>query len=354
MSYAFVHQRRFQLVKELQALSPDPPGYRVFLLSTGSEGIENSIKLAKTYALRKYGPERKYIVSFANAFHGRTLGAQLAGGQPKLKGWIVDEGSTFLQVPFPDGYINEDTRFELFLESIAAREIKPEEIAAVITESYQGGGANFLPEEYARRLQEYCRKHDILTIYDEVQAGFGRTGKMFTYEHYGVSPDLIVCGKGISSSLPLSAVIGRSDVMDLYPPGSMTSTHSASPLPVAAALASLRIIKEEKLVENASRLGGILCAELDSLQARYPDRIGCVHCRGLVAGIQIVKPGSKNGDPESALRLTEICFQRGVLMCAPVGDSGQCLKVAPPLMISEAALKESLTVLQEGCAELFG
>jgi 4-aminobutyrate aminotransferase-like enzyme len=354
MSYAFVHEQRFQLVRELQALSPEPAEYRVFLLSTGSEGIENSIKLAKTYAMKKYGPGRKYIVSFDNAFHGRTLGAQLAGGQPKQKNWIIDEGKTFVQVPFPDGYINKDTGFELFLTSLEAKRIKPEEIAGVLTESYQGGGANFLPVDYAQQLEEFCRSNDIVSIYDEVQAGFGRTGRMFTYQHYGVKPDLIVCGKGISSSLPLSAVIGRKEVMDLYPPGSMTSTHSASPLPVAAALASLKIIREEGLVENAQELGKLLSAELEALQARYPKRIGCVHCRGLVAGVQIVRPGTNQGDPESALRLTEICYQKGVLLCAPVGDAGQCLKIAPPLMINRDALMESLSVLKESCAQLFG
>ena len=118
----------------------------------------------------------------------------------------------------------------------------------MMTESYQGIGPFFLPYEYARKLEKFCKKYDIVSVYDEVQAGFGRSGKMFTYEHYDVTPDLIACGKGISSSLPLSAVIGRKDIMALYGPGSMTSTHSASPLPVAASLASLKVIQERNLV----------------------------------------------------------------------------------------------------------
>ena len=132
----------------------------------------------------------------------------------------------------------------------------------MMTETYQGGGPDFLPVEYAQKLQALCREHDIVMCYDEVQAGFGRTGKMFGYQHYGVRPDLIACGKGISSSLPISAVIGREDIMDLYPPGSMTSTHSGSPLPVAAAIASLEIIQKENLAERAARLGEILIPEL--------------------------------------------------------------------------------------------
>jgi 4-aminobutyrate aminotransferase/diaminobutyrate-pyruvate transaminase/4-aminobutyrate aminotransferase/(S)-3-amino-2-methylpropionate transaminase len=105
-----------------------------------------------------------------------------------------------------------------------------------MTESYQGVGPDFMPKEYAKKLEIFCKEHDIITIFDEVQSGFGRTGKMFAYEHYDIKPDLVACGKGISSSLPISAVIGRKDIMGLYAPGSMTSTHSASPLPVAAAI----------------------------------------------------------------------------------------------------------------------
>ena len=117
-TYVFVHEKRAELTKMLQRISPDPANYMVFLLSTGSEATENCIKLAKTYAFQKYGPQKKYFVSFNNAFHGRTLGAQLAGGNAKLKTWIVDEGSTFIQVPFPDGFKNEDTSFDLFLKSL--------------------------------------------------------------------------------------------------------------------------------------------------------------------------------------------------------------------------------------------
>ena len=212
-TYVFVHEKRAELTKMLQQISPDPANYLVFLLSTGSEATENCIKLAKTYAFEKYGPKKKYFVSFNNAFHGRTLGAQLAGGNARLKTWIVDEGSTFIQVPFPDGYKNENTSFDLFLATLNEQGIKPGEIAGVMTESYQGVGPDFLPVEYAQKLEAFCRENDIVTIFDEVQSGFGRTGKMFCYEHYGIKPDLIACGKGISSSLPISAVIGRKDIM---------------------------------------------------------------------------------------------------------------------------------------------
>jgi 4-aminobutyrate aminotransferase / (S)-3-amino-2-methylpropionate transaminase / 5-aminovalerate transaminase len=353
-TYVFIHEKRAELTKMLQRISPDPSAYLVFLLSTGSEATENCIKLAKTYAIEKHGPQKKYFVSFNNAFHGRTLGAQLAGGNPRLKTWIIDEGKTFIQVPFPDGYKNENISFDLFLSTLAEKGIRPEEIAGVMTESYQGVGPDFLPVEYAKKLEAFCLKNDIVTIFDEVQSGFGRTGKMFCYEHYGIKPDLIACGKGISSSLPISAVIGRKDIMSLYAPGSMTSTHSGSPLPVVAAVESLKIIQREKLVDKAAVLGEILIPELTRIRNKYPEILGCIQGKGLVAGIQVVKKGTKIPDSEMALKINEKCFHKGLLMFAPVGIAGECLKIAPPLVISEEALREGIRVFEEACDEILG
>ena len=353
-TYVFVHEKRAELTKMLQKLAPDPSQYLVFLLSTGSEATENCIKLAKTYAIEKHGPEKKYLLSFNYAFHGRTLGAQLAGGSVKLKTWIIDEGKTFIQVPFPDGYKNENTSFDLLLESLKKQGVAPDEVAGMIVESYQGIGPDFLPVEYAKKLVAFCREHDIVSIFDEVQSGFGRTGKMFCYEHYGIVPDLIACGKGISSSLPLSAVIGRKDIMSLYAPGSMTSTHSGSPLPVVAAIESLKIILKENLVENSRKLGEILTPELRRIAAKYPDILGCVQGKGLVAGIQVVKKGTKEPDSEMALKINEKCFHKGLLMFAPVGIAGECLKIAPPLTVTEEALREGIKVMEEACDEILG
>lgn len=351
-SYVFVHERRAHLTRMLRDISPDPQKYRVFLMSTGSEATENCIKLSKTYALRKHGPHKKYFVTFNYAFHGRTMGAQLAGGNEKQKEWMVDRDRTFVQVPFPDGFKNEDTSFELFLKSLAAQGVQPRDIAGVMTETYQGGGPDFLPDEYARKLERFCGEHDIVMCYDEVQAGFGRTGKMFGFQHYGVTPDLIACGKGISSSLPISAVIGRDEIMGLYAPGSMTSTHSGSPLPVAAAIASLEIIRKERLAERAASLGDMLGTELRRIQQAHPKVLGCVQGKGLVAGIQVVRPGTKIPDPETALRINIACFQKGLLMFAPVGGAGECIKIAPPLNIPEDALRESIAVLEEAVNEV--
>jgi 4-aminobutyrate aminotransferase/(S)-3-amino-2-methylpropionate transaminase len=353
-SYVFVHEQRAELCGMLRSISPDPETYRVFLLSTGSEATENAIKLAKTYALEKYGPRRKVLVSFRNAFHGRTMGAQLAGGMDGQKKWIGDRDLGFIQVPFPDGYKNTDTSFGLFLATLEEKGIAPGEIAGVMTESYQGVGPDFLPVAYARRLEAFCREHDIVTIFDEVQSGFGRTGKMFCYEHYGVKPDIICCGKGISSSLPISAVIGREDIMGLYPPGAMTSTHSASPLPVAAAIANLKILREENLAARAARMEGVLMPLLADVQKKHAARLGCLHGKGLVAGFQVVRPGTKTPDPAPALAINVACMRKGVLMFAPVGVAGECLKIAPPLTIAEDALVESAQAFGEAVDEVLG
>jgi 4-aminobutyrate aminotransferase-like enzyme len=353
-SYVFVHEQRAELCGMLQSLAPDPETYKVFLLSTGSEATENCIKLAKTYALENYGSRRKYLVSFQNAFHGRTMGAQLAGGMDKQKTWMINRDPTFVQVPFPDGYKNENTSFDLFLSRIKEKGIDPDEIAGVMTESYQGVGPDFLPVEYAKRLEEFCRENDIVMIFDEVQSGFCRTGKMFCFEHYNVKPDLIGCGKGISSSLPISAVIGRDDIMGLYPPGAMTSTHSASPLPVAAAIANIKILIKENLADRAAGMGEILMPRLGRIQKKQPERLGCLHGKGLVAGIQVVKPGTRTPDPDTAMAINTACVRKGLLMFAPVGIAGECLKIAPPLTIAEDALMESAQVFEEAVDEVLG
>ena len=196
------------------------------------------------------------------------------------------------------------------------------------------------------------RHHSITTwIFDEVQAGFGRTGKFWAFEHYGVSPDLICCGKGISSSLPLSAVIGRNDVMDQFPPGSMTSTHTGNPVCVAAALANLKKIANDKLTENAAKLGPILLEGLRQIQQKHCDVIGHVTATGLVGGLQVLKPGQKEPNHDLAHAIIEKCFHKGLLFFAPVGAWGQTVKISPPLTISEDALRDGLAVLDEAVDE---
>ncbi|NDA67418.1 MAG: aminotransferase class III-fold pyridoxal phosphate-dependent enzyme, partial [Verrucomicrobia bacterium] len=245
----------------------------------------------------------------------------------------------------------QDTSFDSFLKSVTARGLQPENVAGVIMETYQGVGPDFAPVEFVQKLRAWCDAHQIVLTFDEVQAGFGRTGKFWAFEHYGVTPDVICCGKGISSSLPLSAVIGREAIMDQFPPGSMTSTHTGNPVCVAAALASVRKIVREKLTENAAALEPVLLAGLKAIQAKHPSVIGHVTARGLVAGMQTVKPGTKEPDHDLAHAIIERCMWKGLLLFAPVGAWGQTVKIAPPLTIPREALEESLGVLVEATDE---
>ncbi len=355
-TYVFAHEERAELVEKLVGLAPEGLE-KVYLLTTGSEAVECAIKLARTWG-RRENPDKSVVVSFRGGFHGRTLGSQLAGGIPVLKTWIGGEDQTFVQVPFPDGYFQEDTSFELFERSLEAAGVAPANVAGVLSETYLGIGPDFFPVDYARSLREWCDRHGAVLIFDEVQSGFGRTGKIFAYEHYGIEPDLIVCGKAISSSLPLSAVIGRADILSTYAPGSMTSTHSGSPLPVAAGIASVDILLEARLEERAASLEPVLKAGLERIVEVYREA-DWLHCRGLVAGIRMAKggsdmakPGGREPDAELATRINESCFRKGLLMFAPVGLGSGCIKIAPPLTIPRDALEEGLTVLEESFAEV--
>jgi len=350
-TYVFAHEQRAELLALLASIAPDT-NYKVFLLSTGSEAVENCIKLAKTYGIEKYGPEKRIFISFKNAFHGRTMGAQLAGGMDSQKKWLGDLDDSFVQVPFPDGHMCQDNSFGVFLTTLEKKGIKGYQVCAVMSESYQSVGPYFFPKDYAQRLEQWCREHDALLIMDEIQAGFGRTGKWFTFEHYGIKPDLIACGKGITSSLPLSAVIGRSDVMELYPPGAMTSTHSGSPVPVAAAIASINLLKEGPYMKNVQDLDPLMRDNLISIQKLHPKHVACVRSLGLVAGMQILNPETALPDGETALKLNEKCFHKGLLMYAPVGEYSNCVKIAPPLSITRDALEEGMGVLRQAMDEV--
>jgi len=349
-NYCFPSAERAEFTKLLVDLTP-PDLDKAFLLTTGSEAVENAIKLARTYGQKVGGSKKIGIVSFERSFHGRTLGSQMIGGTPALKEWIVNLDPDMHQVPFPDGFRTEDTSFDLFPRTLAEKGVGAERVAGVIMETFQGGGASFAPREYMQQLAGWCRENGVLLIFDEIQAGFGRTGKLFGFEHYDVVPDLFCCGKGISSSLPLSAVIGRADVVDIYGPAEMTSTHTGNTICVAAALASTRKILDDGLVENARAMGAGLRSGLQKIAEKHRGVVGAVHGRGLVAGLHIVRAGSMEPDGELAFDIIERCVQKGLLLFAPVGFGGATVKVAPPLVIGKAAILDGLAALDEAFDE---
>ncbi len=343
-TFAFPNASRAALTRKLVEKAPQPLD-KVYLFTTGSETTECAIKLARIYG-QTLDPEKFAIITFDNAFHGRTFGAQMAGGIPSLKRWMKEPAPGFFQVPFPDGFRAPDYTFSDFLQSLDALGLKPGRIAGVMLESYQGGSASFAPVEFIKSLRTWCATHQIQLIFDEVQAGFGRTGRYFAFEHYDVVPDIVCCGKGISASLPISAVIGKSVVLDLQAPGEMTSTHAGNPVCCAAALASLDVIDQERLVENANSVGKTLHAGLAKLKLDH-DIVGAVHGKGLVAGVHIVKPGTIEPDAEMATEIAYQCFIRGLLLFAPLGFGGATVKICPPLTITEEAVNEGVQVLGE-------
>ncbi|MHC4228742.1 MAG: aspartate aminotransferase family protein [Planctomycetota bacterium] len=349
-TYCFPNEARIELVQKLVSLAPEGLN-KVFLLSTGAEAAECALKLMRTYGCRFGGDKKNVIVSFSDSFHGRTLGAQQIGGIAGGKAWIKNLDPEIVHVPFPDGFRCTDTSFELFERILAELGVKPDDVAGVISETYQGVGPNFMPKQYAQDLRKWCDKFGALLCFDEVQAGFGRCGTIWAFELYDVAPDLFFIGKGLSSSLPISGVISSPEVMDLYGPNEMTSTHSGNPLCCAAALASIEVIEQEGLVENAAKAGLVLQENLQQIKSEFSDVIGHAPGEGLVAGLLMVKKGTKEPDYELAWDVINLCFRKGLLMFAPVGVGGGCVKISPPLCITEEAVKEGCEVIREAVSE---
>jgi 4-aminobutyrate aminotransferase-like enzyme len=216
-------------------------------------------------------------------------------------------------------------------------------------ETFQGWGAVFYPEEFVQAIETICRKNKILLAFDEMQAGFARTGKKFGYEHYGVRPDLIVCGKGMGSGFPVSGVIGSAEIMDLPDVGSMSSTHSANPVACAAGLATLEEIESARLVEESMRKGRLMHDKLNALKEKYSDRIAFVLGRGMIAAVIFCKPGGTEPDAEFTSQVAELCMRKGLLV---VHTGRESIKIGPPLTISDDALLEGIEVLGEAIAEV--
>lgn len=368
-TYLFANEPRYKLVKRLNELLPEPLS-KTYMLTTGTESVECAVKLARTYGQQKSGGKRIKIVSFEDSFHGRTLASQMVGGIPSDKEWIVNLDKDMHQVPYPNGSLydwadesspsySDEACFDHFLEELAAQNVSTDRIAGVIAETHLGGwGGVTMPVGFAKKLRQFCTDNDIVLIMDEMQAGFGRLGKLFGFMHYEIVPDLVCFGKAFSGSLPLAAVSGRADLMDLYGPASMTSTHSGNPVGCAAALASLEYVVEHDLAANAAALEPICREYLTALQKKYPDIIAYLNGKGLIWGLRIVKKGTKELDSEVPHEAARICVERGVMVYAPVGAKASTYKMSPPLTITEEALREGMEVfcgaLEQAIAEAYG
>jgi len=287
--------------------------------------------------------------------HGRTLAAVMMGGSPASRAWVGTEYPNFSRLNLPyfweleEAKITGAQRFAQDLETLRSRGIDPaKDICGVMLESYVGWGAIFFPKDYVQALAKFTRENGILLCFDEIQAGFGRTGKLFAYEHYEVDADMVCCGKGMSSSLPLSGVLGSAEVMDLPDIGSMSSTHSANPLVCAAGLANLEFIQETNLVAEAERKGNLLHEALRALQARHPDRIKRVIGKGMVAALVLVDPKTGAPDADVCNRVAELAMEKGLIL---VHTGRESIKMGPPLTIPDEALLEGVQVLGEALDE---
>ncbi|MDR2044204.1 MAG: aminotransferase class III-fold pyridoxal phosphate-dependent enzyme [Clostridium sp.] len=347
-NYLFPSNIKYKFLSKLYAIVSKWDYDKIFLLTTGSEAIENAIKLSCNYRNKTKADNSKqiYIVSFQNGFHGRTMGAQLAGGIQAQKHWIPIKTDSFINIPYPDN-IFHSADFRDFRRIVETYDIS--KIACVIIEGYQGGNIGVPPVDYIRELYHWCKTNGILLIFDEVQSGFGRTGKFFSFEHFNIIPDIICCGKGISSSLPLSCILTRKEIADTFPIGSMSSTHSGNPVCLAAGVGVLDELERHNIVQNAQKMGEILQKRLKQLRNKY-EIVKIVSGIGLAAGIHIYRNTTPNS--ELAYRIVEMCFKKGVLICAPVGYMNSVVKLTPPLTIAEDALIEGIDVIEESIQEV--
>jgi len=345
-------------LRTVKAILEIMPSYldKVFLLTTGSEAVECAIKLMRLHG-RTIHPDKIGILSFLNAFHGRTMASQMAGGYLDQQAWMGVKPPGFYHIPFPEctrcPWGKREYRdcgeecLQRGLESLAAQGAAPERIAGVITETFQGPTVAFMPLDYVRALRRWAGEQHALLTFDEIQAGFGRTGKWFGFEHYGVEADLICMGKGMTSCLPMSAVVGRAAILDLAEHGDMSSTHTGNPLCCAAAIANIEAIRAG-LLENTAALEPVVREALAALRRRFPDRIGAFHGRGLVWAVYLVKPGTGELDVDLARRVTTRCMENGLLML----QTGRgTLKIAPPLCITREAMLEGLSVIGQAIKE---
>lgn len=347
-TYTFATQERADFIDYLIQNTP-PQFEKAFLLSAGTEATECALKLMRLHG-QNVGKRRGGVLCFEGNWHGRTLGAQMLGWNPKQKEWIGYQDPNIHHLPFPYPWRPEAQDkpagyFQAHLERLLdEQQIDPKrDLCGVLLETFQGWGAVFYPPEFVQAVVDFAHRYDILVAFDEMQAGFGRTGKLFGYMHYGVEPDILCCGKGASSSLPLAIVLGSRKVMDLPDIGSMSSTHSANPMVCAAGKANLEALIEDGLIDNSERLGKLFHSELQRLRTRFPDYISHVQGRGLLAAVLFNSPG---GQPLTGLcdRIAERCMQRGLLL---VHTGRESIKLAPPLCITLEALQEGLAVLEQ-------
>ncbi|MFW2178430.1 MULTISPECIES: 4-aminobutyrate--2-oxoglutarate transaminase [unclassified Moraxella] len=331
-----------ELCEKLCEKAPISGDKKAFLLTTGAEAVENAIKIARA----KTG--RPGVIAFVGGWHGRTLLAMGLTGKviPYKKSFGPMPASIFhAPFPAPENHISEEEALR-GLEMIFKADIDPSEVAAMIVEPVQGeGGFHQLTPSYAKKLREICDKHGIVLIFDEVQSGFGRTGTLFATEQLGVEPDLMTSAKSLAGGFPISALIGRADIMDAPQPGGLGGTYAGSPLGTVAALQVMQIIEEEGLLARSQAIGEKIASFLTDLNN---PKISCVRHKGAMLAFDVVD-SEGNPDVETTNALKAKAFERGLLL-ASCGMYFNTIRVMVPLTVEDSVLDEALAIIKEALA----
>jgi len=342
-----------ELAEKLNNAAPGKFKKKSFLANSGAEAVENAIKIARAYT------GRNAVICFEHAFHGRTFMAMsLTYKEKPYRAGFGTLNSDIHRAPFPyryrwpTGSDEKKVSQECFAKFKSLVESLPAKPAAVIIEPVLGeGGFVPAPKEFLKLLQNYCESEKIISIADEIQSGFGRTGTLFACEQLGFEPDLIISAKGMGGGLPISAVTGRAEVMDGPSEGGIGGTFGGNPLSCAAALAVFEILEQDGLLDHAKNLGDLLTKKLAGLQEKF-SCIGDVRGLGPMQGIEFVKDrNSKEAYPELAKSLVKFCYEHGLVIMTS-GSLGNIVRLLMPLTITPQELDEGLKILENGIETL--
>lgn len=331
------------LAERLLAVSPFTGPAKAAFFNAGTEAVENAVKFARAYT------KRPAVIAFEGGFHGRTLlSLTLTSKTHPYKAGFGPFAPEVYRVPFPNEYRGVSAAAALqALERAFSTQVASETVAAIVLEPVQGE-AGFIvpPREFVQGVREICDREGIVFVADEVQSGFGRTGRMFAIEHFGVEPDLITVAKSIAAGLPLSAVLGKAAIMDAPGDNAVGGTFVGNPVAQAAALAVLDVMEDEGLLERAGRVGETIRGRMSSWQDRHA-QIGDVRGLGAMLALELVRdPATKEPAPELAERVVEEAVKRGLLLLR-AGIHSNCLRVLCPLVITDSELSEALDAWDE-------
>lgn len=333
------YAKAVELAEQLTRLAPGSSAKKAIFVSTGAEAVENCIKIARAHT------RRRGVIAFSGGFHGRTnMTMALTGKVAPYKTLFGPFPADIYHLPFPMALHGVSTEQSLAsLQKLFKVDIAPDDVAAIIIEPVQGeGGFYQAPIELLKALRQLCDQHGIVLIADEIQTGFGRTGKLFAMEHSGVEPDLMTMAKGIAGGLPLAAVVGKSNIMDAPLPGGLGGTYGGSPVACAAALAVLEVIEQDKLCAQANVVGEAFAARLTALQQQFPKRIAEVRQFGAMIAVEFMLQG------EPDVTLTQQIIARAAehgLILLSCGFYGNVLRFLPPLTIETDILQQGLDKL---------